>query len=396
MNSSQKAILRNDTPGVSHRNHLNNAGSALMPKPVLKAITDHLNLETEIGGYEAAWQEADRIKGFYTSTAQLLGCDSHNVAFMNSATDAYNKALSSINFGTDDYILTTENDYTSNQIAFIALSKRFGVDIKRVPNKDYGLVDPTDIEQQIKTKAPKLVAISHVATNSGAIQPVQEIGVICRKHDILYLVDACQSLGQLTVNPGEIGCDFLSGTMRKFMRGPRGAGLLFVSDRVLDKNMEPLFGDMVGALWTGEKEFQIQERARRFEEWEKSYGLMLGSKAAVDYILEVGIETIEKEVRHISDYARKGFRSIEKTQVIDDGENLCGVITIANPDWNIDQVKEILVKNKINFDISLRENAIIHYGKLNIDWALRISPHYYNTEEEIDELNASLGHISVR
>ncbi len=232
------AQLRADTPGCAHRTHLNNAGASLPPLPVLRAMQNHLDLESRIGAYEAADEKAADIAGFYESIARLLNARPHNIAFATSATDAYARALSAVPLRPGDVILTTENDYVSNQIAFLALQKHRGIHLVRARDSEEGGVDIADFESLIKKCHPKLAAVTHVPTNSGLVQPVETIGKICREHEVWYLVDACQSAGQMTLDVEKIRCDFLSATLRKFLRGPRGAGFLFASDRALEAGLE--------------------------------------------------------------------------------------------------------------------------------------------------------------
>jgi selenocysteine lyase/cysteine desulfurase len=227
--------------------HLNNAGAALQPEPVLHAVIAYLHLEAEMGGYEAADQQAEAIAGFYTSVAELIGAKARNIAFATSATDAYARALSSIHWQKGDILLTTENDYVSNQIAFLALQDRYDIRLLRARDTSEGGVDVADFEALIKAYQPRLAAVTHVPTNSGLIQDVISIGQICRTHEVLYLVDGCQSAGQMVLDMDQIGCDFFSATMRKFMRGPRGSGFLFVSDRVLEAGLMMDLPDMKGA-----------------------------------------------------------------------------------------------------------------------------------------------------
>ena len=200
-----------------------------MPLPVLNAIKAHLDLEARIGGYEAARQETARISQVYEAASSLLNCQAKNIAFTANATDSYSRALSAIPFKSGDVILTTNEDYTSNQIAFLSLKKRFGVEVVRIPSAQGGGVDLNRAGQLITDLHPKLVAITHMPTNSGLIQPVAEIGEYCRRQDTLYLLDACQTAGQLNLDVEQIGCDFLSSTCRKFLRGPRGVGFLYVN-----------------------------------------------------------------------------------------------------------------------------------------------------------------------
>src|SRR5256885_158381 len=192
--------LRSETPGCAHRIHFNNAGAGLMPASVLEAMTQHLELEAELGGYEAAEARSEAVDDFYAATGQLLGCQARNIAFTPNATDAFARALSSIPFDRGDAILTTRDDYISNQIAFFSLRKRFGVDIVHAPNLPEGGVDADEMARLMRERRPRLVAATHIPTNSGLVQPVAQIGRQCRELELLYLVDACQSVGQYVLD----------------------------------------------------------------------------------------------------------------------------------------------------------------------------------------------------
>ena len=289
--------LRSETPGCQHKMHLNNAGAALPSRRVIKAIQDYFDLENEIGGYEAMAEKAAETNDFYISLSKMLNCQPHNIAHATSATDAYSKALSSIIFQKDDIILTTDDDYVSNQIAFLVLEKRHGVKLIRAEKNSSGGVSVDSMANLIKKHQPKLVAVTHIPTNSGLIQDIEAIGHLCKKNNILYLVDACQSAGQMPLDVAKIKCDFLTATFRKFMRGPRGVGFLYVSDKVLEMNLEPIFPDLSAGVWTGKNEYHLEKTAKRFEVWERNYSLIMGATAAVNYASEVGLEDIQKRVK---------------------------------------------------------------------------------------------------
>jgi len=240
--------IRKDTSGCADKIFLNSAGSSLPPKIVTEKMIDYLQYEERIGGYDAAKFKADEINKFYIEAAKLLNCKPANIAFAYNATDAYARALSAIPFKNVDYILTTNDDYISNQIAFLSLQKRFGVQLLRANNLANGDIDLVHFEELIKKHKPVLVAVTHVPTNSGLVQNAEEIGKICNKYDTWYLLDACQSVGQMIVDVEKIGCDFLSATGRKFLRGPRGTGFLYISDEVLMSGLAPLFIDMRGQI----------------------------------------------------------------------------------------------------------------------------------------------------
>lgn len=375
--------LRFDTPGCLHRNHLNNAGAALPPLPVTRAMQEHLDLEAQIGGYEAADAKAADIGGFYSAIARLIGAQPHNIAFAASATDAYARALSAIPWQPGDVVLTTENDYVSNQIAFLSLQQRCGVHLVRARDTEIGGVDVGDFERLAKLHRPKLAAVTHVPTNSGLVQPVETIGLICREQGIWYLLDACQSAGQIALDVERIGCDFLTATMRKFLRGPRGAGFLFASDRALEAGLQMLLPDMRSAHWTAPDTFMPEGDARRFEYWEMPPALLLGSRAAAEYALAVGMDWIEARTSHLASLTRSLLAELPGVQVLDRGAELSGIVTAHAENWAAQAVLEKLWAQKINCRVSPLLVARIDFPRKGVEWALRISPHYYNTEEEV-------------
>lgn len=378
--------FRAETPGCQHRIHLNNAGAALMPKLVIDAIGQHIQLEATTGGYEAAAQAHEAIEGFYTALAILLNCSPANIAWAASATDAYNRALSAIPFEEDDVILTTNNDYVSNQLAFLELQKRYGVRLIRAADLPTGGVDVDSVQALVRQYHPRLVAVTHVPTNSGLVQPVAEIGTICAAEDVLYLVDACQSAGQLPIDVATIQCDFLSATFRKFLRGPRGAGFLYVSDKALELGLEPLFVDLHSATWLDADFYEIRSDARRFELWERPYALLLGSRACVEYALAIGISDIAQRVRQLADYCRARIATLPGARILDEGTERCGIVTAHFAHQKPGDIRQALDAAGINVTFPQQNNAVIDFDRKGVRWALRVSPHYYNTETEIERL----------
>ena len=382
--------LRAETSACARKNHLNNAGAALVPDIVNHAIVNYLTLEAQLGGYEAADQQATEIAGFQDALAKLLNTRAENIAWATSATDAYARALSAIPWKAGDCILTTENDYASNQIAFLSLQKRFGVKLLRARDSRQGGVDLADFERLARQHVPKLVAVTHVPTNSGLVQPVEAIGQICKGLDSWCLVDACQSAGQLQLDLQKISCDFLSATMRKYMRGPRGMGFLFVSDRVLEAGLELLLPDMHGSTWTAPDTYTTASGARRFEYWEMSPALILGSRTAVEYALNIGMDQIEGRVRKLAELTRNLLTTETGARVLDMGIDRCGIVTAYHPNWDQRAILEYLWKRNINVRTAPGNVAQIDFPRKGVEWALRVSPHYYNTEEEIKEAVAAI------
>lgn len=376
--------LRADTPGCTEKIHLNNAGASLQPRPVLDAVRQHFELETQLGGYEAADAREPAIRQAYASIAGLVGARPNQIAFAASATDAYARALSSINWKPGDVLLTTENDYVSNQIAFLALQRRFGIELVRARGNDGIGVDLDDFEKQLKNRRPKLVAVTHIPTNSGLVQPVATLGHLVKQFsDAVYLVDACQSAGQMPLDVHTIGCDFLSATFRKFLRGPRGTGFLYVSDRVLKSDMEMMLPDMRSALWTGPDTYEPVADARRFEYWEMPVALQLGAGAAAEYAIHLGLDWIENRTSALAALLRGLLRDIPGVRVLDEGVKLSGIVTLHHDHWHPQSIMKLMGENNINGRISTKTVAQIDFGHKGVAWALRLSPHYYNTEEEI-------------
>ncbi|MEV0174967.1 aminotransferase class V-fold PLP-dependent enzyme [Streptomyces sp. NPDC050803] len=388
------AALRADTPGCRQVIHFNNAGCGLLAAPVLDVMVGHLNLEARIGGYEASAAQAAEVREFYTEIAALINTTPDNIAFAGSATHAYANALSSIPFEADDVILTTRDDFISNQIAFLSLRKRFGVRIVHAPDTPEGGVDVEAMAALMRTHRPRLVSATHVPTNSGLVSPVAEIGRHCRELDLLYLVDACQSVGQFVIDVEEIGCDLLTATCRKFLRGPRGSGFLYVSDRVLRAGYEPLFIDMHGARWTEPGGYEPVGTAARFEEWEFPYATVLGSAAATRYARKVGIEAIEQRTPALAARLRDRLQPIPGVRVLDRGPRLAALVTFAVEGWQPQPFKAAMDARGINSALSFREFAQFDFADKGVEWCLRLSPHYYNTEEEVDHVAAAVADLA--
>jgi selenocysteine lyase/cysteine desulfurase len=388
--------LRADTPGVEHVVHFNNAGCGLLPRPVLAAMQEHLDLEATIGGYEAAEQRSAAVREFYTEVGGLLNTGADNIAFASSATHAYSTALSAIDFAPGDVILTTRNDFVSNQIAFLSLRRRRGVEVIHAPDLPEGGVDVAAIADLMRRHRPRLVGATHVPTNSGLVQPVAEIGKHCRDLDLLYLVDACQSVGQLPIDVQEIGCDFLTATPRKFLRGPRGTGFLYVSDRVLHAGHEPQYIDMYGARWSGPGDYQAMETATRFEDWEFPYAALLGCAEAVRYARQVGIEAGGGRARRLAASLRDQLALLPGVTVLDQGPNPAALVTFSIDGWESAPFKAELDRRRINSALSFREFAQYDFGDKDVEWCLRLSPHYYNTEEEVDLVAAAVRELASR
>jgi selenocysteine lyase/cysteine desulfurase len=384
---------RQETPGCANRNHLNNAGAALMPAPVIRAIEDHLTLEAHIGGYEAAEERIPETDRVYDAIATLVKAAPRNIAITPSSTAAFIQALSTIDFQPGDVILTSRCDYTSNQLHYLSLARRHGVRVVRAEDLPEGGVDPDSVKAIAQETRPRLVAISWVPTNSGLVQDVGSIGEICEDLDLRYLVDACQAAGQIPIDASRLRCDFLSATARKFLRGPRGIGFLYISDRALARGDHPLYVDMRGAVWTGPDEISLVEDARRFEDWEFPYALVLGLGAAVEYAQSLGLARTGARAVALAGYLRRRLATIDRARVLDRGRDPCAIVTADIAGQDSTQIVAELRRRHINASASLAWYGLLDMAEKNSRSAIRLSPHYYNTIEEVDAAVEALREI---
>lgn len=310
--------VRADTPGVRHRNHLNNAGAALMPKPVLSAVTDHLRREGEIGGYEAAAEAADRLATVHGSIARLIGAATDEIAITENATVAWQRAFQAMRFAVGDRILTTRAEFAANYIVFLQAAAHMGVTVEVIPDDASGALDPDALARMIDDRV-RLIAITWLPTNGGLVNPAAAVGRIARAHGIPYLLDGCQAVGQMAVDVVALGCDMFTATGRKFLRAPRGTGFLYMRRTVLE-HTEPALLDLFGAVVDRPGHYAMRTDARRFETWETNYATRLGIGAAADYALAIGIDAIEARCGALANRLRSGLHDIAPVTLRDVGD----------------------------------------------------------------------------
>ncbi len=383
------ARARAETPGVAHVAHFNNAGAALPPACVLKAQIEHLELEARIGGYEAADRERDRIEAVYTSVARLIGAAPDEIAIVENATVGWDMAFYAIPFQPGDRILTAEAEYGANFVAFLQVAKRTGAKIEVIPSTATGETSPEALAAMMDDRV-KLVAISHVPTNGGLVNPAAEIGRIAKAHGALYLLDACQSVGQMPIDVGQIQCDMLSATGRKYLRGPRGVGFLYVR-RSLIQELEPPIIDHYAARWTAPDRYELRADARRFENWENNYAAKLGLGAAVDYALAWGLEAIHARVTTLAVELRSRLAALPGVQIMDIGRDRSGIVAFTQAGRDPFETKQRLGAEAINLSVTTPDSTLLDATRRKLPPMLRASVHYYNDEAEIDRLIRALG-----
>jgi cysteine desulfurase/selenocysteine lyase len=383
--------VREDTLGCREVIHFNNAGAALMPKPVLEAIVRHLDLETRIGGYEAAEASHTSVEQTYDLAAGLINCRSDEIAVVENATRAWDMAFYSVKFSKGDKILTSMAEYAANFIAFLQVARRTGAQIVVIPNDASGSLDVDALDKAMGHDV-KLIAISHVPTNGGLVNPAEEVGTIARKTGVLYLLDACQSVGQFPVDVQRIGCDMLSATGRKYLRGPRGTGFLYVNREVLDQ-LEPPFLDLHSARWIDRDYYEMRSDARRFETWETNYSTKIGLGRAIDYAMKLGLEKTWERIQALAGNLRSRLNDLPGVSVRDLGNRQCGIVSFTVEGRSPDRIREKLSEDRINVSVSPAEYTLLDMNDRNLSSVIRASVHYYNSEDEIDRFTEILSSI---
>lgn len=373
---------RKDTLACEELIHFNNAGSSLMPIPVSSALHNYLHTEETTGGYETAALYTSTLKGLYDSASKLLNCGSHEIAFVENATRAWDFAFYSFKFKAGDKILTTLAEYGSNVVAYLQQAKRFGVEILFVPNDEYGQIDVNALTNLIDDKV-KLISITHIPTGGGLVNPAKAVGKIAKAAGIPFILDACQSVGHIPIDVEEIGCDVLCITGRKYLRGPRGTGLLYVRNELLE-HLEPPMLDQHAAELISPTEYSIRTDARKFENWEQYYAGKFALAFAIDYALSWGLESIQNRIYHLANTLRDKISDIEGIKLTDEGLEKCGIVTFNSDQRSPVNIKKALAKHKINVSTSKGSGSLISFQERGLIEVVRASVHYFNTETEID------------
>ncbi|UII22157.1 aminotransferase class V-fold PLP-dependent enzyme [Fulvivirga ligni] len=370
--------------------HLNNAGASLVSEKVLSAQLEYLQIEAQNGGYETAEKFDSQLEEFYSEAAKFINARADEIAFTESATVAWQRSFFSIPFEDGDIILTSKIEYASNFIAFLNLQKEKKINIKVIPSTGTGEVDLKELENLISPQV-KLIAITHIPTNGGIVNPAEEVGKIASAHNILYLLDSCQSVGQYPLDVKKIQCDFLTATGRKFLRGPRGTGFLFIKKATIER-LRPQNLDLHSAEWTSINSYEQRQDGRAFETWETNLAAKLGLTIALKAANEMGSTEIWKQITALSNYMREQLSAINNIDVHDLGIVKSGIITLTSH-IPADEIQSELAKANINVSLTSKNGTLLDMEERHLDKMIRASVHYYNTKEEIDTFIKTLKSI---
>jgi selenocysteine lyase/cysteine desulfurase len=390
---------RADTPGCELVVHLNHAGTSLAPQPVLDAQIEWLQAEALTGGYElAADREADR-RAAYDEVAALVGAEPDEIALVENATFAWHQAFWSLPLQPGDRILTCTVEYASSYLSYLQAERRRGVSIEAIPDDEDGQLSLRALARMLDDgRAPVgLVAVTQVPTNGGLVNPVAEVGALCREAGVPFLLDACQSVGQMPVEVDEIGCDMLSATGRKFLRAPRGTGFLYVRRSLLERldrmGAEPAFLDLLGADWVVPDGYELRPDARRFENWESNLAAVAGLRAAVAYARSWGLDAIAERVGTVAESLRGRLGEIPGVLVRDLGRHRSGIVTFTVDSVAADDVQSLLRGQGINVSVSEPSSTRLDAERRRLPPLVRASVHYVTTDAELDRLTGAVADL---
>ncbi len=382
---------RAETPGCTERIHFNNCGAGLMPTPVIDALKTHIDLETQIGGYEAADAADDKVQAGYSAIARLFNCKPTEVAIVENATRGWDMAFYAIDFKPGDRILTCSAEYSSNYIAYLQVARKTGALVEAIPDDSHGAVDVDALRKMIDDRV-KLIAVTHVPTNGGLVNPAAAIGKVAREHGILYLLDACQSAGQMQLDVEELNVDMLSATSRKFLRGPRGMGCLYVREELIAELEPPLLDNHAATLITAE-EYRLVDDAKRFENWECNVAAKIAFGVAVDYALDWGMDAIESRINALAGALREGLAALPDVRLRDLGTRQCGIVSFTVEHMAPPSVVKGLQERGINASVSRIASTRLDMQGRGLDSLIRAAVHYYNSEDEVARFLTSLEEV---
>ncbi len=392
MNGLEVDTLRADTPGVAHCVHLNNAGAALPTRRTLDTVVGHLHLEAEIGGYEAAALRSNELDAVRSSIASLLGGRRDEVAVTTGDTAAWAKAFWGFVHGggirRGDTVVVDRVVYNSHHFAVLQAARQLELSVEVVGALSDGSLDLTALERALE-HSPALLTLTHVPTHSGVVAPVAEAGRRANDAGVPFFLDACQSVGQLPVDVGQIGCDVLTATGRKWLRGPRGTGFLWVRRELVDV-FDPPGIDTASAEWIEHDRVELLGDARRFEEFEQPHAAVLGLGAAVDQLLEVGIDAVAARIADVASHLREALDTTPRVRTTDGDRSTSGIVTFVHDDLRPDEVADRARAEGINVGVSSAPMALLDLPERGLDEVVRVSPHVYSTTAELDRFVALL------
>ncbi len=359
----------------------NHAGVSPLPADVAQAVHDYADQAARSGYFGSTWM--DDMADFRQVSADLIGARSPDeIAFVPNTATGVSVSAGSLNLKDGDRILVTDAEYPSNRHFYNAMQQR-GVELDVVYQQDDGRIPTEDIISAVSQRT-KLVGISHVQWGSGFRSNLRPIADAVHAVGGLLSVDAIQSAGALPVNVVEDDVDILAAGGHKWMLGPTGSGMLYIKEELIEGLIPPVLGanSMDGGLAAGNDELILSPTASRFEPGATPTAAMLGMRAAIRHLLNVGIDNVWAQLQSVTDYLCDALTDAGCRVFSPRGESERSGIVIFDPPPELAE-RETLEETWER----LQDIGIITAVRFE---RLRASPHFYTPESDIDRLVAAL------
>lgn len=389
------AAERARTAGTAGRHYFNAAGAGLVSDAVLEAVVTHLRLEQRVGGYEAATQAADAVAHVYDAAAALLGADPDEIALTDSATSGLRSVFDALRLGAGDTVVAPRSSYVSQALRLLAMQRHDAVRLVVVPTDSSGAMDLDALDAALDTATGRVVVSAvHVPTSSGLVEPIAAVTAAARRHGALTVVDATQSVGQLALDVHAIGCDALVTTGRKFLRGPRGTGITYLRRGALE-GLGAWAPDVRGSVWTGEDDWTMDGTARQLETWECSVAGRLGLGVALREAVARGAVTTQTHLVGLGERLRRELADIGGVQVVDPPASPSAIVTFTVGGLAGRDVAAALRRDHVDSIAVPASHAQWDLGARGLPSVVRVSPHVYNDEEDVQALLESVAAVAA-
>jgi selenocysteine lyase/cysteine desulfurase len=390
------SAARAATPGCEDRAFLLSAGSSLPTRTTLDAMMAHLRREAEVGGYAAADEIVDVLHRCRADLAELVGGGPNEVALATSDTAAWIKAwwgwVAGGNVPAGSTVLVDRLIYHSHYAALVATRPLAGFELRMMPSLPDGTTDLDALELGDDVSA---ICATMIGTHCGNVNPIPELGALATAAGIPMFLDACQAIGQMQLDVTALGCSVLTATGRKFLRAPRGTGLLWIDASIVDRFHPPGI-DAMSADWSAANGLEVRPGMARFEEYEIAFAAMVGLASAVAQARELGITAIESRVQELAEDLRDGLSELPHVTVTDTAQRRSGIVTFRVDGVAATDVVDAALRDGVVINASTAVWAALDMDAKGFSQVVRASPHYFNTHDELDQLLASVAATSAR
>lgn len=373
------------TAGSTLTSHFNAAGAALPTHAVVAAVVDHLRLEEQKGGYEAAAERRADLDAVYASAAELVGAATAEIALFDSASTGLRILLDALRPAAGQRIIASSSTYVSHALHLMSLARERGIDLVIAPYDEHRRVDVPALEALLSDGVPSIVTVAHVPTSSGLVEPAAQIGAVVQRYGGTYILDATQSVGHLAVDVREIGCDVLVTTGRKFLRAPRGTGFAYVRDTLLERLL-PIAPDVRGAHWTSSAHWELVPSARRYETWEGPLAARLGLGVALDEAAARGIPETEEWLVETGARLRTALTEIDGVTVADPTGSASALVTFVIDGVAAADAVVQLARRGVRVVSVPATHGQWDLGDRGVPAVVRASAHVYNDDSDIAAL----------